>query len=252
MTLHLVLYSDGEPYDTTKKLIIESLPAFTTQPYVIHEYNLEKIKQCEWFSKIKDLPSIYHDGRRDGYYCVYKAFCSWEVYQKMDCDDILYYVDSSRYYKDGFTESIDTLSKIVREKGFIAGSVGDDYTNITGECCHKLFVWNTILPQNDNVRLLQKRHILASWYILTKNSINTQFMDDWIYWCMYTNHEIPCPLITYHNPGDQSIFNILVHKYDFFVFYDSRISHNENKDKNRVLHVVNTSDDVDSYFIKMG
>ena len=66
--IHLVLYSDGEPFDTTKKLTIESVRSHTKREVIIHDYNLEKIKQKEWFKLIKDLPSIHKPGRREGYY----------------------------------------------------------------------------------------------------------------------------------------------------------------------------------------
>ena len=129
MRVHLVLYSNSEPYDTTKRLTIETVNKYTTKNLVIHDYTLEVIKPKEWFKLIQDLPLIHRVGRRDGYYNAYKAFCVNEVYNSMNSDDILYYVDSSKYFISGFTESIDKLCDIVNEKGFIAGSVGDDVRN---------------------------------------------------------------------------------------------------------------------------
>ena len=220
MAIHLVLYSHNEPFDTTKRLTIESVHNYTTRPVIIHDYNLEKIKQRDWFEHIKDLPSFHKRGRRDGYYCAYKAFCPYEVYNLMGDNDILYYVDSSQYYKTGFTENIDKLCDIVNEKGFIAGSVGDDVRNNSFQCCDNIKVWNKIIPDNDNTIYLNDRHILASWFILRKTDINTAFMNEWIKWCVYKDDELIDPLITYHHPGDQSIFNILVRKYNFKVLKD--------------------------------
>ena len=116
MSVHLVLFSNNEPFDTTKRLTIESVHKYTNKDVIIHDYNLEKIKQSDWFHLIKDLPSINKPGRRDGYYCAYKAFCPYEVYSSMKENDILYYVDSSQYYRTGFTENIDKLCDIVNEK----------------------------------------------------------------------------------------------------------------------------------------
>jgi hypothetical protein len=249
MTVHLVLYSNGEPFETTKQMTIESIHHHTTNKVVIHDYNLERIKGCSWFSQIQDLSTIEKVGRRDGYYCAYKPFCSWEVYQTMSEGDILYYVDSSQHFKVGFTQSIDKLCDIVLEKGFIAGSVGDNIQNNSRQCCDIIGVWNKIIPNNDNTKYLNDRHILASWFILTKNSRNTDFMNEWIKWCVYKDSDLPLPLITYHHPGDQSIFNILVRKYNFPVFYNKGIRHDDNKNKNRVLEVLNTSENVDQWFI---
>jgi hypothetical protein len=99
MKIHLVLYSNNEPFDTTKKYTIESIHKYTQKQVIIYDYNLEKIKQNEWFNLIKDLPSINNNGRRDGYYNAWKAFIVKDVYDKINYDDILYYVDSSQYFQ---------------------------------------------------------------------------------------------------------------------------------------------------------
>ena len=249
MAVHLVLYSHGEPYDTTKRLTIESVHKFTNKKLIIHDYTLEKIKEKKWFELVKDLPLIDKPGRRDGYYCAYKAFCPYEVYSLMDDDDILYYVDSSRYFRTGFTENIDKLCDIVKEKGFIAGSVGDDVRNNSYGCCDNVDVWNKIIPNNDNAKYLGDRHVLASWFILKKTERNSVFMDEWVKWCVYKDRDLPDPLITYHHPGDQSIFNILVRKYSLPVFYSKHIGHDQNKNKNAVLNTINNATNTDEYFI---
>lgn len=115
MSIHLVLYSNNEPYDTTKILTIESIYKYTTKHVIIHDYNLEKIKQKVWFQHIKDLPSIYTEGRRDGFYNSWKAFITKDVYDEMKEGDILYYVDSSQHFRIGFEENIDKLCDIVNE-----------------------------------------------------------------------------------------------------------------------------------------
>jgi hypothetical protein len=251
MSVHLVLFSNNEPFDTTKRLTIESIHNHTTKHIILHDYNLEKIKQKEWFKLIENLPAIHKQGRRDGYYCAYKAFCPYDAYTSMNDNDILYYVDSSQYYKRGFTENIDKLCDIVNEKGFIAGSVGDDVKNSSFDCCNNIKVWNKIIPNNDNEKYLNDRHILASWFILKKTDKNTEFMNEWVKWCVYKDDELPDPLITYHHPGDQSIFNILVRKYDLPVFYSKNIGHVENKNKNAVLNVINNTTTPDMFFIHL-
>jgi hypothetical protein len=249
MSIHLVVYSNNEPFDTTKKLTIESIHKYTQKQVIVHDYNLEKIKQKEWFNLIKDLPSINKPGRRDGYYCAYKAFCPYEVYNLIEENDILYYVDSSQYFRTGFTENIDKLCDIVNEKGIIAGGVADDVKNNSFGCCDNIKVWNKIIPNNDNKKYLNDRHVLASWFILKKTEQNTEFMNEWVKWCVYKDDELTDPLITYHHPGDQSIFNILVRKYNLPVFYSKDITHNENKNKNRVLNRINNTSRPEDFFI---
>lgn len=99
MSIHLILYSHKEPFDTTKRLTIKSINKYSKKKVIIHDYNLEKIKQKEWFQHIKDLPFIQKSGKRDGYYNSWKAFITKDVYDEMEDGDILYYVDSSQYFK---------------------------------------------------------------------------------------------------------------------------------------------------------
>jgi len=248
--INLVLYSNGEPFNSTKIKLIQTISNYTNRNVIIHNYDLNRIKQLSWYDKIKNLPDIISEGRRDGYYNCWKPFIVNEVYKNMNEGDILYYVDSSQYFINGFTENVDKLCGIAIKEGIIAGSVSDDITNITINCCDNLDIWNKILQNNDNSKLLNNMHILNSWFILIKNNINTKFLDDWEYWCIYQD-KFKRPLVTYHHTADQSIFNILVYKYNFKVFYNKKIKHAENKDRNIVLNIINNIDNPEQYFIRL-
>ena len=80
---------------------------------------MDDIRKRDWFQQIADLPKINNPGRRDGYYNAYKVFCTNEVYASMKEDDILYYVDCSQYFREGFTERFDMLCDIVNEKNLL-------------------------------------------------------------------------------------------------------------------------------------
>lgn len=77
------------------------------------------------------------------------------------------------------------------------------------------------------------------------------FLEDWVYWTTYTDNDLKDPLVTYHHTGDQSIFNILVHKYNLKVFYSKDITHVENKDRNNVLKTINNNTNIEKYFINL-
>jgi len=249
MSIHLVLYSNNEPFNTTKRLTIESIYKYTQKQVIIHDFDLEKIKQKEWFHHIKDLPQIHKHGRRDGYYNSWKAFITKEVYDFMKDGDILYYVDSSQYFRTGFTENIDTLCDIVNEKLCIAGSIGDDVRNNSYECCNNIMIWNKIIPDKDNTEHLTKPHVLNSWFLFKKCESNHTFINDWVYFSYYTDRELNEPLVTYHHTVDQSIFNILVVKHKMPVFYHKNIGHDQNKNKNIVLNIINNASNYIEYFI---
>jgi len=249
MSIHLVMYSSKEPYHTVKKLIIESVSNFTKKNLIVHDYTIEKIIQRDWFQNIMILPILpYKLGYRDGFYNSWKPFIIREVYNLMKDGDILYYVDSSSYFRTGFTENIDKLCDIASEKLRIAGSVGEDAIN-NGDCCNNISVWNKIIPNSDNTVHLNKMHVLNSWFLFKKCESNNNFINDWVYFSCYTDKDINYPLVTYHHTGDQSIFNILVIKHKFPVFYHKKISHDENKNKNIVLNIINNTTDVTEYFI---
>jgi hypothetical protein len=248
--IHLVLYSNNEPFDTTKRITIESIHNYTKKQVIIHDYNLEKIKQNEWFKLIKDLPAIKDGyGRRDGYYNAWKAFIIKDVYDKMNDDDILYYVDSSQHFRTGFNENIDKLCDIVNEQLCVAGSVGNNMRNNSRGCCNNIIVWNKIIPDKNNNENLNKPHVLNSWFLFKKCHSNTSFINDWVYFICYTDNEIKNPLVTYHHTADQSIFNILVIKHKKPVFYHQNIAHDANKNKNIVLNIINNSTNYSDYFI---
>jgi hypothetical protein len=216
---------------------------------IIHDYNLEKIKQKEWFHYIQHLPSIHKEGIRDGYYNSWKAFIVKDVYDEMKDGDILYYVDSSRHFKTGFNENIDTLCDIVHETLCVAGSIGYDVNNNDYRCCDKIMVWNKIIPNTDNTEHLRKPHVLNSWFLFKKCDSNTTFIHEWVYFSKYTDDEAVDPLVTYHHTGDQSIFTILVVKHKKPVFYDRNTSHDTNKNKNAVLHIINHATNTSNYFV---
>ena len=120
-SINLVLYSQGEPYYSTKKKLIETINNFTNRNVIIHDYNLDRIKKSSWYNKIKELPEVKGGvGRRDGYYNCWKSFIVNEVYENMNDSDILYYVDSSKWFRSGFTENVDKLCDIVLKEGMIA------------------------------------------------------------------------------------------------------------------------------------
>lgn len=112
----------------------------------------------------------------------------------------------------------------------VAGSIGDGVKNNDYECLRKL-------------------HVLNSWFLFKKCDLNNSFINDWVYFTCYTDNEINYPLVTYHHTVDQSIFNILVVKYKKPVFYHKNIGHNENKNKNRVLNIINNATETSEYFI---
>lgn len=223
MKVHLVLYATGEPYETTKKLTIESCP----KHFAIHEYNLEKIKKSSWFHKIEDLPNEPHkEGRRDGYYCAYKAHIIKEVYDEyLEEGDKLLYVDCSQHYRKGFTESLDELLKY----DMICGSASTDFKNFSHLICQNVDLWNKIYP--GQYRLFDVG-INASFLFFTKNSLSTRIIHE------YAEYNVN-PWVKMHISGDQAILTVIVYKYNLPVFFHPNVKHFESRDKNLIIRHLN-------------
>lgn len=251
--IHLVLYARGEPYETTQRMISETVHANTKYKVIIHNYSLARIATCDWYydTGLCNLPFNKNKEQlngRDGFYNLWKGFITYDVYNVMGDNDLLYYVDSSQHFCTGFTDTIDKLCEFAFTNGAVAGSAGYDTDNILQEGCDKVKVWREILKDPFDESILRKAAILNSWFLFAKNEKNTCFLKDWIYYSMLRNERFEYPLGTYHHTIDQSIFNILVHKYNFLYFYEETIKHNDNKDRNLVLKILNSNDSITKYF----
>lgn len=223
MKVHIVFYAQGEPYETTKKLMMESIPDY----FIVHEYNFDKIKSRDWFSKIENLPSCKREGKRDGYYCAYKAHIVNEVFETLEQGDKLLYFDSSQYYVEGFKESFDKML----EYECIAGLASTDFKNFTHLMCHNISLWNKLYPGHYPLFDIM---INASIFLFTKNDFYSQVVKE------YADHCVDA-WVTLHFAGDQSILNILVYKYNLPVFFHPDVKHFESRNKNTILNKINNS-----------
>lgn len=257
--LHLVMYSQGEPFNTSKRKMFETIRNCTSREVVCHSYDLQRIKGCAWFKHMEVVSKIPEIRKRDGLHCAYKPFIVNDVYQEMGDEDTLFYADCSKYHNTpriGFREPLDVLLDFVDEHGHVAGAVASNIWNGLSEpdgtngICNIIEVWNAIIKEGDNREYFDLYHVCASWFLFKKNDVISAFMKDWIHYCMLTTDELQNPLITYHHTVDQSIFNILVVKYNLIVFFDEDLNHREVKNRNRVMKSINAAQESKRQFLK--
>jgi hypothetical protein len=245
-TIHHITFATGNsrvtglPYSDTQKLLVESIESQTNRKVVHHTYDLESLKAQTWFYKVEDYPTKYPDPwGRDGLYCAYKLFIANDLMHNIEEGDYIYYTDSSAYFVEPFTENIDRLFDYIDYSGYVCGSAGNDVKHNSFGCCDNLKVWKEIYPEvSDDI--LNKPHILASWYALKKNSKTAKFLKEWAKY--FTHIMDDKPLCTYHHTVDQSIFNILAYKYNMKVFYNDK-GHDHNKNHNNVHRQLNMEPD---------
>ena len=265
--IHLVTFAEGisvntgKEYAVTQRLLNESIKNKTKYNIIFHNHNLETIKQKNWFEYIENFPKFnlnehfphsyqYKYWHRNGYFNAWKPFLIKEVYDSMADNDLLYYVDSSAYHQFGFEYDIDSLIDYAFENKHVCGSFGFDVLNNSYNCCDNESVWNFIWPESiSNIKeLLNKPHILNSWFLFAKSNESESFINEW-------NHLVKSeinnlPIVSYHHTVDQSIFNILVYKYGFKSFCNNR-QHDENKNHNLVHFELNqkSKDEIVKSFI---
>jgi hypothetical protein len=228
--------NSGYVFRETQKKLVDSIQSKTSYEVVFHTHDFNSMISQPWFYKIKDYPKLFirEWWKRDGYLCAYKAFFAKQLMDIIDDGDIIYYTDSSAYYKEGFSENIDRFIKYVEYNGHVCGATANDCKHNSFNCCDNKDIWNEVYKpaKLDFDYLLNKVHVLASWYAFQKNEENIKFVNEWVYWITYKLNDIP--LARYHHTVDQSIFNMLVYKYGFKTFYNPDNIHELSKNHNLV------------------
>lgn len=239
--IHLLTYAqgnalnDGYEYAKTQKLLTDSIQNFTKREVIFHTHNLDTIRVKDWFKHIKDFPSIPdpHLWSRGGYWCSWKAFLTLEVFNQMSVGDVLYYIDSSRWQREGILDNIDKLIDYVVEKESIFGSIGNDNNQLTGDACSNTKLWELIWPESKTIlpTLLNTQHILTTWYILRKDSITQKILNEWVNLFIGNNID-GVPIFTLHQTPEQSLWNILVYREKGKVFSINREDYTHSLAKN--------------------
>lgn len=246
MKLHLLLYANGVKYQNIQDLIIRTFGSVCSIPYQIHSYNKIDIQNKIWFDKIKHLNDYNIVYKRD-YFNIWKAFLTLDLYNSIPENDIIYYVDCSIYYdKTGFVEDPVNLVNVCNKIGFIAGAIGYDIPNFCRKVSSDINLLK-IIDENIDENYLNYNHILNSWYMVKKDSSKNyiDFFNDWVYYSLYKNDIYKNELITYHNTVDQCIFNALVYKYNYKIFYNN-FPHDCIKKNNIILKIINNYFEINS------
>lgn len=255
--IHFITYAEGvhrnygTSFQAVQKLLNESIVQNTSYEVVLHSHNLDSIKKQPWFYKIKDYPNLFNGEwwKRDGYCFAYKVFLTKQILNIADDGDIVYYADSSAYFRTPFKYNLDRFFRYVEHNGHVCGAISTECQHNSFLCCDNTIVWNEVY---ENVKLdfdyiLNKNHIAASWFAFKKNDENIKFVDEWAHWFTYEHNNTP--LVRFHHTLDQSLFNMLVYKYGFKTFFPKDKLHEEVKNHNLVHEILNNEqiDDVKNF-----
>lgn len=243
-TVHVVTIAINEPYTTTQRLLNDSIERHTSYPIVKHAYSRVDMERSPWFSIIRDFPTFpTHMGKRDGYYCCYKQLVAADVYFNMADGDVVYYVDSSQHFRNGFTENLDKFFDLAVAAGGIHGSFGTDVMNKPGQCDMRS-CWDACGLGDQYDAHVGRPHVLASWFVMPKTPANTAVMQDYV---DFTKVRLPSgePVGIQHHVGDQALYNLVVVKHRLRSFHLDGVGHSDNKDRNLVCRVLNADPETD-------
>jgi SAM-dependent methyltransferase len=253
--VHFISFADGThrssgyKFSETQKMLTESIQSKTKYEVIFHTHDLASISLQPWFYKIKNYPKTFTDEwwKRDGYLCAYKVYLTKQILDVVDEGDLVYYTDSSAYHKQPFLENLDRFFKYVKYNGHVCGAAATDCRHNSFNCCDNEEIWNITHPNTtiDFDKMLNKMHIVASWFCFEKNESSKKFVDEWAKWFEYEYDGLP--LARYHHTVDQSIFNMMVYKYGFKVFFNDK-THEDNKNHNLVHQILNQekTDDIEN------
>lgn len=250
MDIHLVTYAHKEPFKSTQKTLNTTIDSKTQYNVCKHKYSINTLKNKPYYSILKNIKKAKNEvwdsntrSLRDEHWYSWKPYIVQEVYNLMKPTDILYYVDSSRWFHTGFDTKIDKCIEWCNyNKKSIYGSVGSDYKNVTIDYMAQApeaekisALKNVILDENKNNKIfLNQMHILNAWFILVKNNQTTNVIKDWCNAIVKPMNNTPA--ILHSISADQLIWNIVLSKYKPTVFFDRNIDHIGNKNYNHIHH----------------
>ena len=177
MKIHFVTWATGEPYETTQRLLCDSLPNHTKYEVVKHVFNENTIRTQSWYSRISHLFEYKKHFKRDPYFFACKVFCPWHVMQEAAEEDLIYYADSSRYFKKGFETNMDAYFELANEKGSIYGAFSYDIRNGTTGSADRFDFWKEVGMEEKFSEVLEAWHPCMSSFIFKKDYFNINFMN---------------------------------------------------------------------------
>lgn len=252
----LVLYARGEPYVSTAQKLVASFRDLCRFDHEVHLFDHAAICHRPWFSYLQEcLDGTVIHGRREGFYNAWKGHIVRDVFNSLNDGDMLYYVDSSRYYPIGFYEDLNTLFSIQAgtDENLFTGSFNRWLTHTSYDIGNKPQLYELMGMADRYAELMEQPALLNSSFLLKKGPKAQAFADEWADGCRYE-------LVSLHHSVDQSVFSALVYKHGMRAFDLNQLEvvqlidggHIWGKNHNTVHGIVNRDSDPTRLFVKPG
>ena len=220
MKIYLVTFAEGEVFEKSQKNLDKTLEIANIDIHI--KWNYDNIKETSFYQNNKKLLDI-----ELGYgYWSWKPYIILEQLKKINEDDILIYMDASRYETDGFKNScLGVIDFMIKNNINLLPGFETNYKNyqMIKKSCLDFFNLNNKEFKNIN-------NIFTSPMFLKKTDFNINFLNEWMINCLIEEN------VSYHDLSsiggkvhiyDQAVLNCLLYKYNINYFRADTFNENE-------------------------
>lgn len=220
MKIYLVTFAQGHIFENSQDNLDKSIKIANIDYHI--KWNFNKLKETKFYEENKTLLS---NSLGFGYWS-WKPYIILDQLEKINDDDILIYMDASRYETDGFKNSCIEVVNFMKDKKLnIIPGFETNYKNymMIKESCLDFFNLN-----NDNFKNIN--NIFTSPMFLIKNNFTLKFIKEWLDGCLVEDN------VSYKdlsNIGgrvhiyDQAVLNCLLYKFKIRYFKPNTTDENE-------------------------
>ncbi len=211
MKVYLVTFAEGEIFENSQDNLDKTLNIAKIDIHIKWNYN--KIKETSFYQKNKELLDV-----KMGFgYWAWKPYIILDQLSKINDDDILIYMDASRYETDGFKNScLGTINFMDKNNLDIIPGFKTNYKNyqMIKKSCLEFF-------NLDNDEFKNINNVFTSPMFLKKTIFTQKFIKEW------RDASLIKENVSYQdlsNIGgkvhiyDQAVLNCLLHKYNIKSF----------------------------------
>tara|TARA_B110000495_G_C23014833_1_gene600813 strand:- start:617 stop:1324 length:708 start_codon:yes stop_codon:yes gene_type:complete len=220
MKVYLITFAEGKIYEESQKKLNKTLKIADIDEHIL--WNMDKIKKTKFYEKNKKLLDI----KLGNGYWSWKPFIILEKLKHIKNDDVLIYMDSSRYETDGFKNScLGVINFMNKNKINILPGFETNYKNyqMIKRVCLDYFNLNNDMFKNTN-------NVFTSPMFLKNTDFTLKFISEWLKYCLIEENVSYCDLSDIGGKVhiyDQAVLNCLISKYQIKSFKPETKDENE-------------------------
>ena len=212
MKVYLVTFAEGTIYENSQRQLKYSLNIANIDEHIY--WNHKKIKETQFYNLHKELLD-----KQPGFgYWAWKPYIILDQLQIIGDDDILIYMDASRYETDGFKNSCLDVIKFMKDNNIdiLPGfKTGNTNRQMIKQSCLEYFKLDKCNA------FLNLSNIFTSPMFIRKTDFTISFIKQWLNGCLIESNISHEDLRSYGgicHIYDQAVLNCLLYKYTIVSF----------------------------------